>query len=43
LTDVHVIVDVVGDVEDVPGYTALVPTRYADSRDEATFDVVGYG
>ena len=38
LTDVDVIVDVVGYLGNTPGYTALTPTRYADSRDEATFD-----
>jgi hypothetical protein len=38
LTDVDVIVDVVGFLEDTPDYIAVEPTRYADSRDELTFD-----
>ena len=37
LSDVHVILDVVGHVTDSP-YRALTPARYADSRDEPTFD-----
>jgi len=35
---VDVIVDVVGYIEDVPGYTPLTPARFADSRAEDTFD-----
>ena len=38
LTDVDVIVDVVGYLEDSLGYMAIAPIRYADSRDEDTFD-----
>jgi hypothetical protein len=38
LADAHVIVDVVGFLHDSPGYTAITPTRYADSRDQPTFD-----
>jgi hypothetical protein len=38
LTDVHVIVDAVGYLLDIPGYQSLNPTRYADSRDSGTFD-----
>ena len=37
-TDTHVIVDVVGYLAPVFGYTPVVPTRYADSRTESTFD-----
>ena len=36
--DVHVIVDVVGHVDSGSPYVAIDPTRYADSRDQDTFD-----
>ncbi|NND74119.1 MAG: hypothetical protein HKN44_03845, partial [Ilumatobacter sp.] len=36
--DVHVIVDVVGYLGTTLSYTPIVPARYADSRDEPTFD-----
>ena len=38
LTDVHVLVDVVGFLTESDGYTAVTPARHADSRDEPTFD-----
>ena len=38
LTDVDVIVDVVGYVPDTPSVTTATPRRYADSRQEQTFD-----
>ena len=38
LTDVDVIVDVVGYVPDTPGVTTATPRRYADSRQEQTLD-----
>lgn len=38
LTDVQVIVDVGGHLTDGPGYTALTPARYADSRNQPTID-----
>ncbi len=38
LTDVDVIVDVVGYAGDVVGFTPLTPIRVADSRDESTVD-----
>ena len=37
-TDVDVIVDVVGYLGDVVGFTPLTPTRYADSRNATTVD-----
>ena len=36
--DVHAIVDVVGYVETTQSWTATVPARFADSRDQPTFD-----
>lgn len=38
LTTTDVLVDVVGYVPNGSPYAPIVPTRYADSRDEATFD-----
>jgi hypothetical protein len=38
LTDVDVIVDVVGYVGTVPDFTSIVPSRIADSRNATTFD-----
>jgi Subtilase family len=38
LAETHVIVDVVGYVADDSPYRPLAPARFADSRDEATFD-----
>jgi hypothetical protein len=38
LTDVDLVVDVVGYLGTASKYTSMVPTRYADSRAESTFD-----
>ncbi len=44
LADVHAIVDVVGYVPNASGYTALTPTRYADTRPgQTTFDAANAG
>ncbi len=37
-TATHVIIDVVGHITNVPEYTALTPSRFADTRDQPTFD-----
>ena len=36
--DVHIIIDVVGHVDSTSPYVAIDPARFADSRDQETFD-----